>query len=196
LIEERELPRFHVFDSGLNKSAGGKSRFADALRIFRTVRPKTFASLKDIIIVADNDKTPGANFDDVCSQIETIFGPGTRPTALRQRTTKIKPAVSVLMMPWDNINGHLEALCVDSARDAAKGVGTNVDSFLALVGADDWKDAARYSKAWLRSNLAVRCSADPFVALGHVFEHAKNHHLIPVNHKSLDQIAKFLASYG
>jgi hypothetical protein len=196
LIETRNLPRFHIWDTGARINSGGNTKFSRAIRAFRTKHPKTYASLRDIIIASDNDESPTKNFENVCEQIEEVFGPGTRPTAPQKRTSKIKPAITVLMVPWTDINGHLERLCVESARDAGRIVGAHVDTFMSMVGADNWNNESRYAKAWLRTNLAARCEPDPFVALGHVFENQKHQHLIPVNHASLNDVANFLASFG
>ncbi len=197
LIETRNLPRFHIWHTGGRKhSRGGNAKFGEAIAGFQISRPKTFASLRDIVIVADNDEAPKDNFDNVCRQIDEFFGAGSAPSKPLERTTKIKPAVSVLMIPWASLNGHLERLCVPSARDADKTIGKDVDTFMALIGAEKWNNDSRFGKAWLRTNLAVRCVVDPFVALGKVFDEDKHHQLIPVNHSSFKDIADFLITFN
>jgi len=195
LIQVRSLPGFHIWDTGARTGRGGNSKFDQAIRAFRASRPKTYGSLRDIIIVADNDETPDANFENVCRQIEGIFGAGTAPTAPQRRTLKIKPAITILMMPWTGRNGHLERLCINSAHDADKKVGVHVNNFMAVLAADKWNNESRVGKAWLRTNLAARCVVDPFVALGHVFEEPKYQTLIPLDHASFKPVADFLASF-
>ncbi len=195
LIQERKLPRFHIWDTGARVGHGGNTKFAQALRAFRASRPKTYASLKDIVIAADNDESPQVNFKNVCRQIENVFGDGTAPTSAQQSTTRIKPAISILMIPWTGQNGHLEKLCNDSANDSDKKIGGHVTAFMGLLAASNWKNESRFGKAWLRANLAARCERDPFVPLGVVFEDDRNKDLIPVDHKSFDPVANFLSSF-
>jgi hypothetical protein len=99
------------------------------------------------------------------------------------------------MMPWQDVNGHLEKLCVDAARDADKGMGQKVDTFMATIHSERWQNESRVGKAWLRTNVAARCAPDPFVPLGRVFEEAPLRHLIPVTHASFDQIADVLKTF-
>jgi hypothetical protein len=48
-------------------------------------------------------------------------------------------------------------------------VAQQTDAYLALVQAERWNDPSRYSKAWLRSNLAVR-SDRPTLQLHSIFK--------------------------
>ena len=186
LIHTRELPSFHIWP------CSGNGGFANAIRAFRTKRTRQYNALRDILIVADNDDSPSERFSSVCAQIEQVFGLGTRPSAPLLKT-HTKPAVTVLMIPWTNMNGHLEKLCIESAQDADKTVAEQVQTFMDLIRANRWDSESRYGKAWLRTNLAARCSRDPFVPLGEVFRESRYHDLIPVNHSSFDQISDVLA---
>lgn len=158
--------------------------------------PKTFRSLTDIIIVADNDDDPKGRFQNVSAQIERIFGKGTGPSAPQRRALGTKPAITVLMIPWTDEHGHLEQLCCPAAKTADKIVGSHVDYFLGLLQADKWPSESRRGKAWLRANLAARCEHDPFIALGNVFAKDRDCALIPVTDPTLDPIANFLASFA
>jgi hypothetical protein len=188
LIQARGLPKFHI------RVSGGNSQFSQAINKFKIENTKAFRALRDIVIVADNDEGPDDRFKNVCMHIERIFGRGTAPNNPQERTIT-NPRVSVLMVPWTNTRGHLERLCCDSARDADKTAGKDVDDFMAVCRAERWTDS-RFGKAWLRTNLAIRCERDPFIPLGVVFEEVRNHHLIPVEHASFKQIANFLSSFA
>ena len=168
-------------------------RFAQAIAKFRLENTRAYNALQNIIIAADNDEDPDRKFQNVCEHIERVFGPGTAPNRPQERA-KTRPYVTVLMLPWTQERGHLEYLCCESADDADRTAGMRVDDLLALCGGDDWT-VSRWGKAWLRTNLAIRCEQDPFVALGHVFNDPRFQHLIPVNHSSLNQIADFLAGF-
>ncbi len=195
LIEAWGIARFHIWPSGGPGKRGGKTKFESAIRAFQAERPKTFHSLRDIVLVADNDQDPDRSFAEVCQQLESFFGANSAPKAPRERTTTIKPAVSVLMIPWDREKGHLERLCVESAHDADRSIASHVDSFMASLKSDKWDNESREGKAWLRTNLAARCDNDPFVALGHVFEHSRYSQLIPFKHNSFKAIVDFLTTF-
>jgi hypothetical protein len=100
-----------------------------------------------------------------------------------------------LTVPWDDINGHLELLCVEAAHWANRTTGQETDDFLARLLADR-RSESRKGKAWLRSNLAARCASDPSIALGKVFSEARHHGLVPVEHNSFDAIANYLNSFA
>lgn len=188
LIEVRGLPRFHI------RSSGGNSQFAQAIAKFRLENPHAYNALRNIIIAADNDEVPDDRFANVCTHIERAFGLGTAPNNPQEKA-RTTPPVTVLMVPWTQVHGHLESLCCDAADDADRTAGARIDDFLALSGDENWT-ISRRGKAWLRTNLAVRCEPDPFVPLGRVFDEARFQHLIPVGHASLNPVADFLASFA
>jgi len=192
LIQVRALPPFHIWP------CAGSGGFAQAIRAFRLAYTKPYNALRDILIVADNDQTPDECFDRVCKQIEQVFGSGTAPSQPLQtaRTRAAEPAVTVLMIPWTGERGHLERLCVESARAADQAIGQHVQTFMDLIGADRWDNESRHGKAWLRVDLAGRCERNPFVSLGEVFRETRYHNLIPLNHRSFDRVANVLTRFA
>ncbi len=195
LIEARKLPRFHLQSSGGRFKPGGNTKFRSAIQAFRIEKPKIFDSLGDIVLVADNDDMPSGNFKKVCQQIDQYFGAGTAPPAPLQ-PTKTQPRVTILMIPWEGEHGHLESLCVESARCANKNIGRHVNDFMALIHSEKWRSESRVGKAKLRISLAARCESDPFVPLKHVFDDPKHHTLIPLTHASFNRIADFLSTFA
>jgi len=191
LIAERQLPNFHIWP------AGGISKFYDSLVRFNLERPKDFRGLSHVLFAADNDQSPQANFDNVCAQIDRFFKAKVAPAAPLVRVARAgtRPALTVLMIPWTDVNGHLERLCVDAARDAEKNIAAKIDTFMATLNSEKWNNESREGKAWLRTNLAARCASDPFVPLGRVFEEAQLRHLIPITHQSFNPIADFLRTF-
>jgi hypothetical protein len=189
LIDVRGLPRFYIVD------AGGNSGFARAINGFRVERTSDFNSLRNILIVADNNELPAVRFKNVCDQVDAVFGSGTAPAAPLQasrRTATRSIAITILMIPWTNEHGHLERLCVDAARDADRNTANHVDEFMALIHAERWNNESRFGKAWLRTILAARCERDPFIPLGSIFSEQRYQHLIPVNHPSFNKISNLL----
>lgn len=196
LIETRNLPRCHIWHSGVRRGAkGGNTKFASAIKTFELGQPKTFRSLGSLLIAADNDDDPSASFANVCAQIEDFFGAGTAPKGPLQNS-KTKPPVKVLMIPSAGTKGHLEVLCYAAADNADRTIGDHVDTFMANIGADKWGSDSRIGKAWLRANLAARCVNDPFVPLGVVFTERRHENLIPLNHQSFDEVASVIANLG
>lgn len=189
LIEAFKLPRFYI------EIAGGKNKIGAALSKVRLERTKVWVNLRDIVIVGDNDDSPSARFNDICKQISDVFGGEVAPSAPLM-ASKTKPRCTVLMVPWTDQEGNLECLCCDAAREADKEVGASVDTFLDLVHSNLWESKSRSGKAWLRANLAARCS-DPFVALGDVFHESRNRRLIPITVRdgSFKRIAEVLATF-
>lgn len=173
-------------------NAAGNTGFARAIRSFQITRTRDYRRLTDIVLVADNDQRPQWSFDNVCRQIEDVFGAGSAPTN-PQTKSKTKPAVSVLMIPWTGICGQLESLCVDAASSADVVSAGRTTDFLATARADQWNNDSRYGKAWLRANLAIRCERDPAVHLAGLFERPRERRLIPLLHASFSRIAGFLA---
>jgi hypothetical protein len=153
--------------------------------------------MQSVLFVADNDEDPIASFNNVCVQIERIFGSGCAPSAPLAKVAKagLQPAITVLMLPWTGVHGHLERLCLGADRSSDAVAASHVDTFMSLIVADRWGSESRFAKAWLRTNLAARCVRDPFVPLGHVFSDPRNAQLIPINHGSfhriLDEVRKF-----
>lgn len=172
----RNLPRFHI------RVSRGRSRFAEAIKAYRIDRTKTYCSLSDIVIVADNDESPDASFRNLCDQIESVFGPGTAPKRPQQKTTT-KPAVTVLMMR-------------ERGKSGGQKIAEHVDLFMALIVSEKWNDESRQGKAWLRANLAARCESDPFVPLGHIFSRDEYRTLILLEDNSFKEIHDFLAGFA
>ena len=81
-------------------------------------------------------------------------------------------------------------------KDADATIGAHVQTFMDLVKTEKWPSPSRIGKAWLRSNLAVRCEVDPFVPLGKAFNEKRHESLIPLKHKSFNRIADFLSGVG
>jgi hypothetical protein len=159
------------------------------------LQPKTFHSPGAILIVADNDDTPDDSFANVCGQIEEYFGSGTAPKKPLQ-PTRTRPPVTVFMVPAEGADGHLELLCSFAADGADKKIAAHVDTFMSLIGADNWTSVSRVGKAWLRVDLAARCENDPFVPLGVVFTEKKHESLIPLTNTNFDDIANVIANLG
>jgi len=155
--------------------------------------PSSFSQLNSILFVADNDDDPPVRFNALCEQVRLLFGSSSVPTSDRHSAGG-EPRIHILMLPNGGLVGHLERTCVEPTRIRDAGIGSNVDHFLALIGANRWHSQSRYWKAWLRINLAVRCDHDPFVPLGKAISEPRNRYLIDFTHGSLDDISSYISS--
>jgi hypothetical protein len=136
LIEARNLPRFHI------QAAGGNTQFSGAISKFELERTSIFRQITDIVVVADNDDDPIASFNNACAEIRKAVGAASTPRRPLQSTGR-KPRCTLVMVPWTDVEGNLESLCVETARHANANAGGHVDTFLALAGAGRWESPSR-----------------------------------------------------
>jgi hypothetical protein len=183
LIEKRGLQKFQILN------AGSKDNFCNSLIKYKLERTDDFQRLEHIVFVADNEDNPQDRFDNVCTQIDRVFGPNKCPKLPRE-TVGQKPKITILMIPWDGEQGHLELLCQQSAKTFKGSVTAAIDQFLATVNADKWHNN-KTSKAWLRSFLAI-VADDPFIPLGKAIREPKPKDMMPMEHKSFDRVAGFI----
>jgi hypothetical protein len=190
LIEERNLPAYRVKHNGTKADpTGGNSKFASGLRAHYELD----GPFSRVLVVSDNDEDPTKSFNSVRSQVEAYFG--FAPNAAGH-TLAGPPRLCILMIPWIGVLGNLECLCTDAAKAADKTKASHVDQFSALVGTDKWKSECRRKEMWLRSNLAARSEADPFVSLRNVFSDKKNRGLVPLREATVKRIADFLIDFA
>lgn len=192
LINARNIPPFHVTDTALAKNAtAGNTLFGRRLAAVSTSRH--FSNLKDIVLITDCDDDPNASFQNIRDQIQSALG--FAPAAAVTRTPNPSNAfhISVVMIPWIDIAGCLETLCVAAAKTANEKIAAATDLFAAQVRIETWRPNSQ-GKMWLRANLAARYERDPFIALGNVFSDPRSHDLIPLNHGSFNQLANYLLS--
>jgi hypothetical protein len=190
LINRWNVPKFHIINSGGNRNIRG------TVSDFQIKRPRTYKQIRDIVFVFDNDEDKDGNFKAIKDQINSVFGAGAAPESPGDTVKKDNISITVYMVPSADDNGHLERLCLTSARNANAIIGQHIDHFLATVGADGWGNVSRYGKAWLRTNLAVRCARDPFVPLGHVFSKDALSDLIPIGDPSFKPMSDLLKRFG
>jgi hypothetical protein len=158
------------------EEADGRDKFRLVLSRIYLEKTDNWQNLRDVVLIADNDDDPDGNFRNICKQVEE-FTQGTAPTRPQLRTGS-SPSYSIFMIPKPGVKGNLECLCAESAHHASKKKGHLVNDILAMAGGDSW-GPSRYGKAWLRSNLAIRCE-DPFVTLRTIFAKKRYRKLIPI----------------
>lgn len=100
-IEIRNLPRCHII------SAGGKNRIGDRIKAYSLEPKSNWPSIGRVLVVGDNDDDPEARFTSIQQQIDA-FLPGHAPADRRVKSAN-SPYFTILMVPWDNDHGSLEA---------------------------------------------------------------------------------------
>jgi len=191
LIEIRNLPKFHIQSSSLNRYApAGNAQFTTALDAIQGNR--NYDALRHILIVSDNDSDHTTKFTKVCEQIEAAGLP--RPIDPLKPVGTF-PSITVMMIPLDGSEGNLESLLLDAAAHACKIVAARIETCMAVLEAEKWP-IPRKGKLWLRINLAAR-APDPFASLLTILlEKRKKRRLIPLDHSSFLAVEKVLRSCG
>lgn len=184
LIEVRKWPRFHI------RPAKGKDKIGEAIRAYKAEVKSNYPGIGDILVIGDNDDDPKKSFQRICLQINEAFETAVAPSK-ELIASKSKPRCTVMMLPLGQGLGALESILLNAARSCHKGTASSIDNFLADVKLDAEKEGLRYDKAWLRSYLAARCP-DPCAPLGEVFDIKAYKKLVPLDHKSFDDIARIL----
>jgi hypothetical protein len=191
LIQERGLPNFKIFHSGLKDSRqGGNSLFGRALSTLKLI--PSFAAIRHVVIVTDADDSAANAFAFVQ---QTLSGKGHAPPAQPCERTTGNPTIEIVVVPLNEVRGNLESVCLQPAAAAARAdLPPHVDTFEAVTRANQWP-AEKRAKMWLRAYLAAACERDPFVPLGDVFADRRYRTLMDFNHASLTPLANILESY-
>lgn len=155
-----------------------------------------FEQVTDILVVADNDADPGANFDRVRRQLaDAGFPVPDAPLAVADNAVERLPRrLRVLMLPSAGRAGSLETLCLGPARAAMPAMAACVDALAACARAADPEHRPRNDLFSLRVLLTAAHPSDPRLGLGQVWREAPG--LIPLDHPDFDPIAAVLADFA
>jgi hypothetical protein len=192
LIKAHDLSDFGIFCE--RDGTFGATAFEAALRSIET--GSKYVDTELVVIVADCDESPQAEFAKVVGQIKNS---GSYPIPKRPREIAVEPekkSVSVLMLPWDNEVGSIETVCYSLASKERPDVAQCVNAFVKCVAATDWSPQHR-AKLQLRSILGASCPKDPNTPLRHAWSGVPGQRpakLIPLNSKNkmITRIAKYL----
>jgi hypothetical protein len=186
LIELRALPDFFV-TCPMPEEPGGRSGFTARLRSLRTSRG--FDEVTGILVVSDNDLDPAGSFKEVRKLIhEADFKAPNKPLV----ATKGAPSTVVLMLPWPDIIGQLETLCLQAMKAKWPDQYNCVEIFSGCCQVGGWGQGKR-EKSTLRALISHICKSDPNTSLQHAWSRTEK--LIPLDHGIFDQLAAFLKSF-
>lgn len=199
IMQNPGLPAFVISSVSyvLGAAHGGNTRFTQALDELPAI--PGFDLVERILIVADNDLDPVASFSALANQINATApfkGPPAgrflAPTAPQIKSTGTPPIV-VLMLPWTNVVGNLDTLCLEAAMaNALAPIPACVDEFARCTGADQWSPTA-LAKMKLRSFLSASWQANPYISPAYVWSMRTN--LVPLNTPSFAPIINFLRQF-
>jgi len=199
LVAARGLPEFSIrncADADENRR-GGIDKFDRLLAAIPTYRG--FWDLTDILIVADSDTDPDRKFKKVRDQIgQVVVQAAPAPTYNVPATPLARApgnpaAITIMLVPWFDMRGNLESLCLPGASAASPAIAACARAFVECTGADGWADNTKIDKLMLRSVLSAQHPPDPFIGLGNIWKEAPG--LIPLNHPCFDAISDVLESF-
>ncbi len=196
LCKHRELAEVSIRHPGdVDRGGrGGLDKLGWLLRGIGTWRG--FEQVTDILVVADNDTDPAANFARVRHQVANAGYPAPEtPLAVAEGVVQDLPRrLRILMLPWADRPGSLETLCLGPARAAEPALADCADAFAACARAAGRDQGARRDQFLLRVLLAAGHPPDPRLGLGLVWQRASA--LIPLGHADFDPIAGVLADFA
>ncbi len=196
LGKTRGLPDFQCEPCGniSGDQSNGISHLTRALNALPAL--DGFSSLKTITIMADNDANPSGSFSEVCRLINgtDAFGQGRRYTAPADPLVKAgtNPAIIVMMVPWRNVPGALDCLCLTAAASAFPATASCVETFSQCAGVEGWGSRTKISKMKLHSLIAATHEKNPGLSPAWVWSEQTN--IVPLDNSVFDQIATFLRS--
>lgn len=204
LIATRNLPSFQLacpkdlYDNPIEGEGGGRDKFTEYLN--GAVATTGFDKVEAILIVSDNDADPARSFtciQELIGSADPIDGFVTPPKKFQAPTSPLTatvgvPKIAVMMLPWTNIPGALETLCLQAAVRASPKIAACVDEFAKCSDIKAWSQS-KQDKMRLRSLIASQNNKNPDLSLAWLWN--KNSGLIPLTDPVFDQIANFLRDF-
>lgn len=140
--------------------AKGRDNFTPALRGARVL------GYSAILVVSDNDDDPKASFDLVCEKIRAAgYTPPSAPRVVV--ASAFGPHISVLMIPWDDVRGAIETLCLPALEVLFANKVPCLDEFCRCTEVDpNWGDTHR-SEMRVECLLSCTQESEPKMGLGH-----------------------------
>jgi uncharacterized protein DUF3226 len=188
LLQNRNILGCQVgFPSRENSSSDGRGGFGEVLSGLR-VR-LDFKNIRVVILVSDNDEDPVASFSKIKAQITEAGGFSVPTKPLEVVGTADHPDLVTVMLPWTNQIGCLETLCLPATLEAWPNIEPCIEEYSRCTDIGTWP-ISKQSKMQLRCLFAAACKTDPNTSLTYAW--SRNPPLIPLGHRSFDQLAEFL----
>jgi len=172
--------------------AGGSGKFAEFLKNIRTITGFNRVC-RTLIVVADNDDTPDANFNDVRRALKNAKLPQPNAPLTRLTYTTDPLGVAAMMVPFDGTflrqRGCLETIILEAVQASQPMIANCVPAFGTCVGADTWTNGSHLAKFRLRAILAAFFSHDPNFSLQYA---VATDNLFSFTHQTFDPLVAFI----
>jgi hypothetical protein len=178
LMEERRLGGFQV------GFAAGKDNLPEYLS---SLRPRIgFDQSRHLIVVGDNDADPPKAFKRTQDHIRDAGFPV--PERLNETaTSKLGPAVTVIMLPAPGEPGNLDVLLLRSVLDGSHPLHDCFEAFWRCCEVDDL-ETGRTAKVKLATAIAASCTSNPGCSL--VFVWSQKGNPISLSHTCFDDLER------
>ena len=187
LCQVRGVTGFQIED------ARGESRFVDHIKGLQSRRG--YDRLKAMLVVGDNDDGPEDSFGRIRNYLKDAKVPYPDATLTVARRDREGLAVVVMMIPYEAgipVRGCLETLLLRSLDDGQPRVKACVDGYRDCLGGARTRN--QEDKLRLRCFVAAMHPEDPNLSLSFVVSPSKG--IIDLNHRSFDEIYRFLAGFS
>jgi hypothetical protein len=173
-------------------SAKGNTDFGQAMRA--VIGATGSSRLESVILVADNDETPGDNFASVRRQIPDAWPRPNNPLERARRNGA--PNVVILMIPYprigDSSHGCLESMLLQAAEAQLVAQVDCLNAYCDCIGTNQWTRTSR-DKMRLRCLVSASYPEDPNAGLQYSLKPDRN--LIPLTHSYFDDMEFLLRHF-
>ena len=173
---------------------GGVPGFGRALRAIAT--SSEYNLVERILIVADNDENPKAQFRKVRDEIQNSghrYGIPDRSRLLTKSDDGL-PSVEILMLPKNSEPGCLETLLLDPIYSQAQQVQPALDKYCGVTGIDSWSPS-KSAKARLRIMVASLNRQNPDLSLAWIWKERRTAAFIPLSGPEFVKLASYLEQF-
>ncbi len=154
---------------------------------------------KLVVVIADNDGAPSSRFAEIQNEIRLteLFGIPNKPRQIAKPLTihgdQHIPDITILMLPWDLVEGNLETILYEAGRLHNRVLAECVEQFSKCVTAhkgNKW-DVAKVAKLKARCLLSASAIKNPDVSMTGAWR-TDNGDPFPLKSKGFNQIASYL----
>jgi hypothetical protein len=168
--------------------AKGRANFSASLRGART------QGYKAVLVVSDNDDDPDESFLTVHDNIENAgyTAPGAERVTIPATATN--PSITVLMIPWDHVEGAIETLCLPALEELFADKLDCLNEFCRCTHVDPHWGVTKRSEMRTECLLCCTQEAEPKIGLGHFVSRGT----CPLNfsHACFADVSGFLATFS
>lgn len=189
-LSSRMLGIAHVRHTGPTRfDRGGHSRFGEALRAAKVSR--SFRVIDRVLLVVDSDDDPQAAFQSVRQQL--LDNGFAAPNNIAE-VGNGSPVICIITMPLGSV-GNLETVLLEAALATDRTNSASVQKFVSEVATPiEWTEPRKH-KLTLRASISSRWPRDPDLNLVPLFRDPRSRRLIPLEHQSLNPLAKFISEF-